>query len=66
MFIFFNFKTDSGSSSEIFSSFIEAMDNRNVDLSILTYMGLNGTTVNTNYVRGVIRLTELHLPRFCS
>ena len=60
---FCQFKTDSGSSGDIVSTLIEAMENRNVDLSKLTVMGYNGTAVNTGHVGGVIRLVELHLPK---
>ena len=60
---FCHFKTNSGSSSDIVSSLIEAMENRNFDLSKLTVMGCDGTAVNTGRVGGVIRLMELHLSR---
>ena len=59
---FYHFKTNSGSSRDIDSSLIEAMENRNVDLSKLTVMGCNGTAVNIGHIGCVIRLMELHLP----
>ena len=48
---------------DIVSSLVEAMENRNVDLSKLTFMGCDGTAVNTGHVGGVIRLMELHLSK---
>ena len=56
-------KTDSGSSRDIVSSLIEAMENRKADLSKLTAMGCDGTAVNTGHIGDVICLMELHLPR---